>query len=256
MKMPTLRVENVSKRFGGLAALQGVSLEARPGRVTSIIGQNGAGKTTLINAIAQLPPPDSGRIFVGEQELTGKAPSRAVRCGVARTFQQLRMFPHLTVLDNVLLGFQGTRGEAIWRLLATPLTVHGEREEHRARAGEILRSLDLVHLADEEAGNLSYGLQKLLSLARVLATDAPVIMLDEPTSGLGRDFIDRILRIVTDMRARERTVVLVEHDMDVVFEISDWIVVLNQGTLFAQGRPAEIRANEDVRTIYFGSRVG
>jgi ABC-type branched-subunit amino acid transport system ATPase component len=253
--MPTLRVENVSKRFGGLAALQDISLEAHPGRVTSIIGQNGAGKTTLINAIAQLPPPDSGRIFVGDQELTGSPPWRVVGRGVARTFQQLRIFPHLSVLENVLLGFQDTRGEAMWRLLVTPLHVRRQGYEQRARARDILRSLDLADLENMKAGSLSYGLQKLLSLARVLATEAPVIMLDEPTSGLGRDFIDRILKIVTDMRARQRTVILIEHDMDVVFEVSDWVIVLNQGRLLTQGRPAEIRVNQEVRSVYFGSRV-
>ena len=253
--MPTLRVENVGKRFGGLAALDGVSLEARPGRVTSIIGQNGAGKTTLINAIAQLPPPDSGRIFVGDDELTGIAPSRVVT-RVGRTFQQLRIFTRLSVLDNVLLAFQGNEGEAIWRLFARPLSVRRQRAAHTARARAILARLELDHLANEDAGNLSYGLQKLLSLARVLATDAPVLMLDEPTSGLSRDFIDRILALVSEMRAARKTVILVEHDMDVVFEISDWIVVLDHGRLFAQAEPAEIRSNVAVRDIYFGNRVG
>jgi ABC-type branched-subunit amino acid transport system ATPase component len=250
-----LRVENVSKRFGGLAALDDVSLEARPGEITSIIGQNGAGKTTLLNTITQLPPPDSGRVFAGDLELTGMAPHRIPAAGIVRTFQQLRIFTRLSVLDNVLLGFQHNTGEKIVNLVARPQAVHAQRAMHLTRARAILDELELEGLAEEEAGNLSYGLQKLLSLARAIATDAQILMLDEPTSGLAGDFVQRILAIVRGMRERGRTVVLVEHDMDVVFDISDRIVVLDHGKLFAHGSPAEIRSNAGVREIYFGSRV-
>jgi ABC-type branched-subunit amino acid transport system ATPase component len=253
--MPGLRVESVSKRFGSLLALDGVSLVADSNRVTSIIGHNGAGKTTLLNTITQQPPPDSGRIFVGEHELIGSAPHRVLARGVARTFQQLRMFNRLSVLDNVLLGFQDNEGESLWALLAKPSLIIRQQKEHLARAHILLDRLGLHDLAAAPAGSLSYGLQKLLSLARVLATNAPVVMLDEPTSGLSRDFIDIILAIVAEMRAAGKTVVLVEHDMDVVFEVSDWIVVLNQGKLFAEGTSQDIRSNADVRAIYFGQRV-
>jgi ABC-type branched-subunit amino acid transport system ATPase component len=253
--MPGLRVDSVSKRFGGLLALDGVSLSADASRVTSIIGHNGAGKTTLLNAITQQPPPDSGRIFVGSDELTGVSPHRVLARGVARTFQQLRIFSRLTVLDNVLLGFPGNEGESLWRLLARPAVILRQEEELLHRAHTLLDRLGLRNAADNPAGSLSYGLQKLLSLARVIATDAPVIMLDEPTSGLSRDVIDIILAIVAEMRAAGKAVIIVEHDMDVVFEISDWIVVLNQGKLFAEGSAQNIRSNADVRAIYFGQRV-
>ena len=251
--MPALRIENVSKRFGGLNALDDVSLIADAGRVTSIIGQNGAGKTTLVNTITQLPPPDSGRIFVGDEELTNSPPSHVVALGVARTFQQLRVFRRLSVMENILLGFQHNSGEALWRLIAQPGTVRRQQRAHDEAAHAILARVNLAAYADEPAGNLSYGLQKLLSLGRLMATNAPVLMLDEPTSGLGRDFIDRILAIVRDLRAAGKTVVLIEHDMDVVFEISDRIFVLNQGKMFAQGTPSEIRTNAAIRDIYFGS---
>lgn len=250
-----LRVENVSKRFGGLAALGDVSLQAMPGEITSIIGQNGAGKTTLLNTITQLPPPDSGRVFAGDIELTGMAPHKVAAGGIVRTFQQLRIFARLSVLENVLLGFQHSAGEQLWNLVVRPDAVRAQRRDHLDRARAILAELDLADVADVEAGTLSYGLQKLLSLARAIATDAQILMLDEPTSGLSGDFVARILAIVKDMRARGRTVVLVEHDMDVVFDISDRIVVLDHGRLFAQGTPDEIRRHEGVREIYFGSRV-
>jgi ABC-type branched-subunit amino acid transport system ATPase component len=250
-----LRVEGVSKRFGGLAALDSVSLEARPGQITSVIGQNGAGKTTLLNAITQLPPPDSGRVFAGDVELTGLPAHAMPAYGIARTFQQLRILTRMTALDNVLLGFQHNPGEALSSLFARPRAARAQQSANVGKARTILAELDLAGVENEEAGNLSYGLQKLLSLARVIATDAKILMLDEPTSGLGSDHIGRILDIIKRLRDLGRTVVLVEHDMDIVFDISDRIIVLDQGKLFAQGAPKEIRANTDVRAIYFGSRV-
>lgn len=250
-----LRVEGVSKRFGGLAALDGVSLEARPGQITSIIGQNGAGKTTLLNAITQLPPPDSGRVFAGDVELTGLPAHAMPAHGIVRTFQQLRIFTRITALDNVLLGFQRNSGEAVSSLFARPGAVLKQQSDNINKARKILAELDLTGIENQEAGTLSYGVQKLLSLARVIATEAQILMLDEPTSGLGSDYIGRILAIMKRLRDLGRTVVLVEHDMDIVFDISDRIIVLDQGKLFAQGVPEQIRANADVRAIYFGSRV-
>jgi ABC-type branched-subunit amino acid transport system ATPase component len=250
-----LRVEDVSKRFGGLLALDRVSLHACPGQITSIIGQNGAGKTTLLNAITQLPPPDEGRIYAEGFELTGLPPHCVASHGVARTFQQLRIFTHLTALENVMLGFQHNPGEALWRLVARPRSIARKQRAHLDRARSILAELELLDVAEESAATLSYGMQKLLSLARLIATDANILMLDEPTSGLSPDAIERILTIVANLRGEGKTVVLVEHDMDVVFEVSDRIIVLDQGRLFAEGSPSEIRTNADVRAIYFGSRV-
>ena len=251
----SLRVESVSKRFGGLQALDSVSLVAVPGQITSIIGQNGAGKTTLLNMITQLPPPDSGRVFAGDLELTNLAPARLASQGIVRTFQQLRIFTRLSVLDNVLIAFQNNSGESIWTLMSRPFTVRKQHAAHRARAYAILAELGLASVADVEAGTLSYGLQKILSLARGIATNSQILMLDEPASGLSGDFVTRILDIVRRMRDEGKTIVLVEHDMDIVFDVSDRIVVLDQGKVFAEGTPAEIRVNEGVRAIYFGNRV-
>lgn len=250
-----LRVEGVSKRFGGLAALDNVSFEAHPKQVTSIIGQNGAGKTTLLNAIVQLSPPDMGRVLAGTVELTGLSPHQVLSRGIARTFQQLRLFPRLTVLENVLVCMQRNSGERIANLVLHPCAVRAEQRRFAERARSILSELGLLTFADQEAGSLSYGLQKMLSLARLAATDANILMLDEPTSGLSADFVAKVTAVVRRWREDDKTIILVEHDMDVVFDVSDHIIVLDQGKLFAQGAPAAIRADQRVRAIYFGSRV-
>ncbi len=251
----TLRVDGISKRFGGLAALSDVTMEARPAAITGLIGQNGAGKTTLINVISGQLRPDAGRVFAGERELTGLPAWRIPRAGVVRSFQQLRLFPNLSARDNVVLALGEDPGESLWRILARPLAVSRHGRRALAEAEAILDRLGLADIAGTPAALLSYGLQKLVSLARCIASGAGVVMLDEPTSGLAPDAVGRILDVVRGLRAEGRTVLLVEHDMDVLFALSDWIVVMNQGQVFAQGRPDEVRANAGVRDIYFGNRV-
>ena len=255
MSIP-LRAKSVSKQFGGIAALTDVSIVAPPGLITGLIGQNGAGKTTLVNVIAQQIPADAGRVYAGERELTGLPPFRVPAAGVARTFQQLRLFPTLSVLDNVLLGFQQNPGEAIWRTLLQPRAISRQRRKYETRAYDILSSVGLEAHAAQPADTLSYGLQKLLSLARLMATEADILMLDEPTSGLSSDAIETIVAVVRRLKGQGKTVLLIEHDMEVVFELCDWIIVMDQGRVFCEGPPADIRANAGVRSIYSGSRVG
>lgn len=250
-----LTVETVTKRFGGVTALDRVSLGVQQRQVTSIIGSNGAGKTTLLNAISQLDPPDEGRVWLDGRELTGLAPEAVVHQGVARTFQQLRIFQKLSVLDNVLLGFQQNPGESLWRLFGTPHRVRASQRRNHGRAVEILTMVGLLEFARKSAGTLSYGQQKLLSLARVLATDARLLMLDEPTSGLPPDMITLILGVVRGLVGKGRTVLLIEHDMDVVFDVSDWVIVLDEGRLLYEGKPDAVRQNPEVRAIYLGTRV-
>jgi ABC-type branched-subunit amino acid transport system ATPase component len=252
---PGLVVDTVTKRFGGVTALNRLSLEVAPERVTSVIGSNGAGKTTLLNVISQLTPADEGRVLLGPLDLTGLSPHRVVHHGIARTFQQLRIFQKLSVLDNVLLAFQQTRGESLLQLFARPGAVVANRRSNRTRAHALLEAIGLADLAGTPAGELSYGQQKLVSLARVIATDAGVLMLDEPTSGLPPELTSAILAMVRKLVAEGRTVLLIEHDMDVVFEVSDWIVVLDEGRLLFQGTPEAVRRNAEVRALYFGKRV-
>ena len=252
---PHLVVQDVTKRFGGVTALNHLSLEVARERVTSVIGSNGAGKTTLLNVISQLTPPDEGRVLLGAIDLTTLSPARVVRHGIARTFQQLRIFRKLSVLDNVLLGFQENEGESLWRLFARPPAVLANRRLNRARAGAILDTLGLLEVAGTPAGGLSYGQQKLVSLARVIATDAMLLMLDEPTSGLPPELIALILTVVRKLVAQRKTVLLIEHDMDVVFDVSDRIIVLDEGRLLFEGPPDAVRRNAEVRALYFGTRV-
>lgn len=251
--MNELKVQSVSKRFGGLLALDDVSLSAEPGRVTGLIGQNGAGKTTLLDVIAQRTKADVGRVRVGDVELTGVGSFQASRW-VARAFQQLRMFGSLSVIDNVIAAMPGNLGESLWREVAMPRRVSMQRREMRDRAHAILDDFRLSRHADSLCGTLSYGIQKMVSLARLRASSAPVLLIDEPTSGLAPDAIANILERIRALRDEGRVVVLVEHDMAVMFAASDHIVVLNQGKVLTSGTPQQIRENTQVRSVYFGER--
>lgn len=250
-----LVVDGVTKRFGGVAALSHLSLEVRRGRVTSLIGSNGAGKTTLLNVISRLTIPDEGRVLLDGADISRLAPHEVVRRGVARTFQQLRVFQKMSVLNNVLLGFQENRGESLWRLFTRPLAVAASQRVNRSRAEAILETLGLLEHAPVPAGQLSYGHQKLVSLARAMATGADLLMLDEPTSGLPPELIEAILTLVRKVTAEGTTVLLVEHDMDVIFDVSDWIIVLDEGRRIFEGTTDEVRRNAAVRALYFGTRV-
>ncbi len=250
-----LVVEGVTKRFGGVTALNRLTLDVQPARVTSVIGSNGAGKTTLLNVISRLVAADEGCVRLSGLDLTHLAPEEVVHRGVARTFQQLRIFQKLSVLDNVLLGFQENTSESLWRLFAEPRRVSRQQRAIRTRAEAILHTLRLGDLALSPAGALSYSHQKLVSLARVMATGARLLMLDEPTSGLPPELIELILTLVRTMTAEGKTILLIEHDMDVVFDVSDWIVVLDEGRRIFEGTADEVRHNPEVRALYFGTRV-
>jgi ABC-type branched-subunit amino acid transport system ATPase component len=206
--------------------------------------------------ITRQTPLDSGRVLVKGADVSRHRPDQLVEAGLVRTFQQLRIFSKMTVLENVMLGFQQNPGERFSYLCLAPNRCAVQTERNREAAKSILDKVGLLEVADQEAGSLSYGMQKLLSLARVMATNADVIMLDEPTSGLSTELVQKLIRFVKDFRAGGKTIVLVEHDMDVVFEVSDWIIVLDQGRVFYEGLPEDVRSNDDVRTIYFGTRAG
>jgi len=231
---PTISVSDVSKHFGGIRAVDGVSLEIQPGRVTALIGPNGAGKTTLFNVLCGLLPSDGGRVAFGAREMTHQRPFEIARLGVTRTFQDVRIFPRLTALENVFFALQdGDAGRALERLSAVGLSDH----------------------ADRPAGRLSYAQQKLLMIAVILAREDPIIFLDEIAAGLDQHSVHLFAGFIRRLAASGRLVCLVEHNLSFVWEAADDVFVMDQGRIIAAGPPAEIQANPQVAEIYFGGNT-
>jgi len=247
-----LQVRGVSRAFGGLKAIHDVSFRVSGGSIKAIIGPNGAGKTTLFNLIAGSLLPDSGTVHYGGREITGLPPHRVAAGGICRTFQTTRLFPSMTVLENVMVGrHPRTRAGFVSGVLSLPWTWREEREI-RSRAAEILASLGIGQWAAEAAGNLAFGTQRLVEIGRALATEPKLLLLDEPAAGLNiyetREMADLILRI----RGWGVTVLLVEHDMSLVMDISDEILVLNYGRRLAEGTPSEVQHDPEVIRTYLG----
>ncbi len=242
----------VHKNFGGLSAVRNLSFHMEQGEITSLIGPNGAGKTTVFNLISGQLPLDRGEILFKGKNITRLSPHKIVNRGIARTFQDLRLFQKLTALQNVLMGLQHRKGEQVLHALLGGRTLTGEERADLQKAHELLRLAELEAKSDELVENLSYGEQKLLSLARVLATDAELLMLDEPASGLPLGEVERMLQLIQDLVKQGKTILVVEHNMEAVMGISDWIIVLNFGEQIASGTPAEIQKNQEVIRVYLG----
>ncbi|MBI5969214.1 MAG: ABC transporter ATP-binding protein [Deltaproteobacteria bacterium] len=240
------------KNFGGLSAVRDLSFHIEQGKITSLIGPNGAGKTTVFNLISGQLPLDKGNILFKAKNITFLPPHKIVDLGIARTFQDLRLFQKLTVLQNVLMGLQNRKGEQILRALMGGKALTEEERADLQKAYDLLGLVELGPKSGELVENLSYGEQKLLSLARVLATDAELLMLDEPVSGLPLGEVDRMLKLIQDLVKQGKTILVVEHNMEAVMGISDWIIVLNFGEKIASGLPAEIQKNQEVIKVYLG----
>ena len=229
-----LQVRNLVKRFGGVTAINGVSLSLEAGKIYGLIGPNGSGKTTLFNCITGIERRDSGAVGFKGRRIDRLKPHQIFHRGLGRTFQIIRVFPELTALENLLV------------------VTTSEFKPARKRAEELLRFVKLETLADEYAGNLSYGQQKLLEFIRVLMTDPHLILLDEPAAGVNRTLLNELLDAVKALRDRGKTIFLVEHDMKVVMGLCETVFVLDHGEKLAEGPPGVIQADERVIEAYFG----
>ncbi len=246
------RVDKLSKAFGGLLAVGDVSFLVEKGSLTSLIGPNGAGKTTVFDLISGFLPADEGRIVFKGRDLAQQKPHDIVSLGMARTFQHLGLFSQLSVWDNVFLGLPGKRRESLWGVFLPRPILRREEEAFEKRTREILDYLGLAEKAGERVVNLSWGDQKLVSIGRLLATDGEFLLLDEPASGLSDEQIEHLKSLLRGLVSRGKTILLIDHNMEAVMDISDWVIVLNFGKIIAEGKPAEILANEEVVRIYLG----
>jgi len=251
-----LRLDAITKRFGGVVALDDISFEAQPARITALIGPNGAGKTTLINIVSGLLRPTAGRVLFDGRDITGLPAHQIAAAGIARTFQNIRLFGDSSVLENVMVARHLHRHDSLLEaLLWLP---RARREEHASRkvAYELLERLQIAHLAYLPATALSYGDQRRVEIARALAVEPRLLLLDEPAAGMNEAETERLAGLLTQLREQGLTLLLIEHDRDLVMRVRDYVVVLSFGRKLAEGTPAEIRRNREVIAAYLGEEEG
>lgn len=249
-----LKVTGVNKHFNGVKAISDLSFEVQEGGITALIGPNGAGKTTLFDIITGFLRPDSGEVKFNEKDITHLPPHRISMQGISRTFQTIRLFPQMTVLDNIMLGMKCNRWETM--LAALTRSRHMLREEagNRERALELLDMVGLRHKQGHNADTLSYGQRRLVEIVRTLAMDAELYLFDEPTSGVYPEMIPKLLEVMRTLNGKGKTVLFIEHNMQAVRDVAQKVVVLNYGKKLAEGTPGEVLNNTVVHEAYFGRR--
>jgi branched-chain amino acid transport system ATP-binding protein len=252
MTQELLKLSAVSRHFGGLKVLQDVSLAVRPGSISGLIGPNGAGKTTVFNLITGLLAPSSGGITLNGSSLVGRRPHAITRSGIARTFQNIRIFKEMTLLENVIVGMHRHLAYGMPGLLFALPRYRAEERRARERARELLAWMKLDHKADDLADNLSYGAQRKLEIARALATEPTLLLLDEPVAGMNSTEKTELMREIVNIQARGYTIFMIEHDMRFVMGLCEEISVLNFGRIIAHGDPDAIRTDPQVIEAYLG----
>jgi neutral amino acid transport system ATP-binding protein len=252
---PILRIEGLQRRFGGLIAVDVDHLEVQRGVITAFIGPNGAGKTTLFNLITGFDSPDQGTWRFDDVELAGQHPHAIARAGMVRTFQLTKSLAKMTVLDNMLLGAPAQSGELLRHALI-PRRWSKQEQEVTEQALAMLERFNLIHMRDEYAATLSGGQRKLLEMARALMANPRMILLDEPMAGVNPALVQSLLGHVEALRDDGVSVLFIEHDMDVIMGISDWIVVLAEGRVISEGTPAHVSSDTAVIDAYLGTSFG
>lgn len=252
--MTILELDNVTKSFDGVCAVNDVSLGFESGKITCLIGPNGAGKTTLFNLITGFLRPQNGTIRYRGQDITNLSPWRIAAMGIGRLFQDVHIFRRLSAIDNVLTAFKDQAAENALLAVLTPWrTIKAERALHE-QGQALLAAVGLTGMGHTLAEDLSYGQQKLLSLARLLALNADVLLLDEPTAGVSPTRVKELLDLIRQLAASGKTIVVIEHNMNVVFELADWVFFLDQGQVALFGKATDVLGDPDVRATYLGKQ--
>ncbi|WP_299265607.1 ABC transporter ATP-binding protein [Halorientalis sp.] len=254
---PLLQVRNLRKSFGGITAVDGATFDVDRGTITGLIGPNGAGKSTTFDLVTGVQTPDSGQVIFDGTDTTGWRPHRSANRGLVRTFQIARELDEMTVLENAMLAPRGQLGEQLWRAVLPGVRDEVVKQEERLReqAWETLEFLELDHLAEEYAGGLSGGQRKLLELARVLMLEPEMILLDEPLAGVNPTLETKLLERLHALRDDGYTFLLVEHDMDVIMNHCEPVIVLHQGSVLVEGPPEQVKSDDRVLEAYLGEDV-